>query len=664
VKQLLFIIMLAIVNAAPVSGQSPWATKRDSLLKSLSMSKDDTFKVFTLLRLGQLYLNTENDSAAYYARAFGELSGKLNFTVGKAYSLSMLALVLSAKSKLAEAIAMDLAAIEMLKDTRRKKVLANIYNNTAMVYNSNGDEAACIDAYLKAEAIYEQLGDSSNLALVYGNLGSPYIILREYDKAYTYSLKGITISRSLQEDRSLPATMLNLASALVNLQRFDTALVLLSQLRDLERETNGPATNPLVLNLTVAAYIGMGKFDLVKAKSTELMAIARATNNDGAMCYALSGFVEYYLHLKKYAKAIQLAKEYMTVATRSNDRMQLRDAYNQAAHVEMERGRIDMGDHYCQLRDSIDDLVRSDRILQNTQDLEAKYSLNKKQSEIDRLNQQQEIQQLTLRQRNTINWVLAGTVFVAILVGLLYSRNYRQKKKLLLTDALLQQQRITELEQERQLLAARAVVQGQVEERTRLAKDLHDGLGSILSSAKFSFTNMKERLIITPENAAAFEKGMDMLDKSISELRRVAHNLMPEALTRFGLDTALRDFCNSVDQSGALRLTYQSFGVNETVIPDVVSAAVYRIIQELVNNILKHADATTALVQLIRNNDTLSIAVEDNGKGFDPAILENNSGMGYLSLKNRVAYLKGTIDIQTSAGEGTSINIEIANISA
>jgi signal transduction histidine kinase len=664
VKQLLFIIMLAIVNAAPVSGQSPWATKRDSLLKSLSMSKDDTFKVFTLLRLGQLYLNTENDSAAYYARAFGELSGKLNFTVGKAYSLSMQALVLSAKSKLAEAIAMDLAAIEMLKDTRRKKVLANIYNNTAMVYNSNGDEAACIDAYLKAEAIYEQLGDSSNLALVYGNLGSPYIILREYDKAYTYSLKGITISRSLQEDRSLPATMLNLASALVNLQRFDTALVLLSQLRDLERETNGPATNPLVLNLTVAAYIGMGKFDLVKAKSTELMAIARATNNDGAMCYALSGFVEYYLHLKKYAKAIQLAKEYMTVATRSNDRMQLRDAYNQAAHVEMERGRIDMGDHYCQLRDSIDDLVRSDRILQNTQDLEAKYSLNKKQSEIDRLNQQQEIQQLTLRQRNTINWVLAGTVFVAILVGLLYSRNYRQKKKLLLTDALLQQQRITELEQERQLLAARAVVQGQVEERTRLAKDLHDGLGSILSSAKFSFTNMKERLIITPENAAAFEKGMDMLDKSISELRRVAHNLMPEALTRFGLDTALRDFCNSVDQSGALRLTYQSFGVNETVIPDVVSAAVYRIIQELVNNILKHADATTALVQLIRNNDTLSIAVEDNGKGFDPAILENNSGMGYLSLKNRVAYLKGTIDIQTSAGEGTSINIEIANISA
>jgi signal transduction histidine kinase len=260
------------------------------------------------------------------------------------------------------------------------------------------------------------------------------------------------------------------------------------------------------------------------------------------------------------------------------------------------------------------------------------------------------IEKLTLRQRKTLIWVLAAAVLVAILVGLLYKK--------------LQQQRITELEREKQLLAVRAVVQGQVEERTRLAKDLHDGLGSILSSAKFSFNNMKERLIITPENAAAFEKGMDMLDKSISELRRVAHNLMPEALTRFGLDTALKDFCNSVAQSGALDLNYQSFGLSEATLPDVVSSAVYRIVQELVNNILKHADATTALVQLIRNNDTLSIAVEDNGKGFDTSILNNNNGMGYLNLKNRVAYLRGTIDIQTSPGKGTSVYIEISTLEA
>jgi signal transduction histidine kinase len=398
------------------------------------------------------------------------------------------------------------------------------------------------------------------------------------------------------------------------------------------------------------AYAGLGKYDMVKSTSAELMGVAKENNDNEAMCYALSGYIDYYLHVKKYEEATHYAMEYVSVAERAKDPIQIMYAYEHAARVEMVRGNMDMGNYYSMLRDSIDDAIRSERILENTQELEAKYSLKQKQAEIDQLNQQQVIEKLTLRQRKTLIWVLAAAVLVAILVGLLYKK--------------LQQQRITELEREKQLLAVRAVVQGQVEERTRLAKDLHDGLGSILSSAKFSFNNMKERLIITPENAAAFEKGMDMLDKSISELRRVAHNLMPEALTRFGLDTALKDFCNSVAQSGALDLNYQSFGLSEATLPDVVSSAVYRIVQELVNNILKHADATTALVQLIRNNDTLSIAVEDNGKGFDTSILNNNNGMGYLNLKNRVAYLRGTIDIQTSPGKGTSVYIEISTLEA
>jgi signal transduction histidine kinase len=155
---------------------------------------------------------------------------------------------------------------------------------------------------------------------------------------------------------------------------------------------------------------------------------------------------------------------------------------------------------------------------------------------------------------------------------------------------------------------------------------------------------------------------MGMLDKSISELRRVSHNMMPEALMKFGLDTALNDFCNSVGQSGALRLTYQSYELQEGTIPPIISAAIYRIIQELVNNIIRHAQAVNALVvQLIRKDGTLSIAVEDDGNGFDPVILETGEGMGWLNLRNRVAYLNGTIDIQTNTGNGTSVNIEIPN---
>ena len=263
-----------------------------------------------------------------------------------------------------------------------------------------------------------------------------------------------------------------------------------------------------------------------------------------------------------------------------------------------------------------------------------------------------------------MNWALSCLVLVTAMIGFLYNRNYRQKKRLLQADTLLQQQRIAELEKERQLLAAHSVMQGQVEERTRLAKDLHDGLGSILSSAKYSFSNMKETMPITQATEAAFDRSMGMLDCSISELRRIAHNMMPEALVKFGLDTALKDFCNSVDQSGALKLRYLSFEIREDSIPAITAGSVYRIIQELVNNILKHAGATTALVQLIRKEDTLSITVEDNGRGFNASILETSDGSGYLNLRSRVEYLNGTLDIQTGPDKGTSVNIEISNVAA
>jgi two-component system NarL family sensor kinase len=662
-KSCLFTIAI-IFTATALFSQITWTKNRDSLLVELSKAKEDTSKVWTMIRLGNIYLNNRKDSSEYYAKAFGELSQKLNYAVGKAYSLSMQAFVLSSQSKLDEAIAMDLKAIEIMKTTPRIRSLASVYNNTAMIYGSKNDESSSVEYYLKAEALYEQINDSADMALIYGNLGGAYISLREYDNAYNYSLKGILLCRSLHTNYSLGVTMLNLGSALVNLQRFDTAILVLNQAQELLRNETGKYPNAMILNLLELANGGLGKFDRVKTISDELLSLARGDGDNWAIGAAYSGFVDYYINKKKFATAKYYALKSLEIAKKRMIPMELRDAYNQVVNAEVGLGNLTGYLFYGGLRDSIDDKVRSDRILKNTQDLEAKYSLNRKQTEIDDLNKQKKIQQLVLRQRNTMNWVLASIIIVAGLIGFLYSRNYRQRKKLLMANTLIQQQRITELEKEKQLLAAQAVLQGQVEERTRLAKDLHDGLGSILSSAKYSFNHMKENLIITPENNAAFEKSMSMLDKSISELRRVAHNMMPEALTKFGLDTALMDFCNSVDQSGALQLTYQSFGLEGSPIPEVATIGVYRIIQELVNNILKHAHATTALVQLIRNSDVLSITVEDNGIGFDAAILQNSEGMGYLNLKNRVAFMKGSMDIHSGTGKGTSVNIEIPNILA
>ena len=239
-------------------------------------------------------------------------------------------------------------------------------------------------------------------------------------------------------------------------------------------------------------------------------------------------------------------------------------------------------------------------------------------------------------------------------------RSNRQKRLLLEKEKLIQLQRINELEKEKQLAASEAVLRGQEEERKRLAKDLHDGLGGMLSGIKFSFSNMKENIIMTPENLRAFERSMDMLDSSISELRRVAHNMMPESLIRFGLEISVRDICRDITNSGALNVSFQAFGLNELKADQQVQIIIYRIIQELLNNIMKHAAAKSAIVQLTLRNGRLNITVEDDGKGFDPNLIDISNGMGLSNLKSRVDYLGGRLEIESEPGKGTTVNIEIA----
>ncbi len=199
----------------------------------------------------------------------------------------------------------------------------------------------------------------------------------------------------------------------------------------------------------------------------------------------------------------------------------------------------------------------------------------------------------------------------------------------------------------------------QEEERGRLAKDLHDGLGGILSGVKYSFTNMKQQFILSEENARAFEKSMGMLDESISELRRVAHNMMPETLMKLTLDEALQDFCQQVTDSGAIAVSYQGFGMEGLIAENTIKITAYRIVQELVNNIIKHAGAKKALVQVMAKDDMLKITVEDDGKGFDTSSLHLAGGIGYKNTKSRIEFLKGKLDVQSKRNEGTSVYIEI-----
>jgi two-component system, NarL family, sensor kinase len=276
----------------------------------------------------------------------------------------------------------------------------------------------------------------------------------------------------------------------------------------------------------------------------------------------------------------------------------------------------------------------------------------KNKNAIAKLESEKEVLQLKTQndKKATLNKILIGSSLGLLLLGFLGYHNFKTKQR-------LQNLKISELEKDKQILAIDAMLKGQEEERSRIAKDLHDGLGGLLSGTKLSFTTMKENLILTPENAIQFDKSLNMLDNTMNDLRKVAQNLMPEALVKFGLNEALKDFCSSIQSTQKVNVIYQKLGTNKKY-ENTTEVFVYRIIQELVNNALKHAQAKEILVQLATNENSIHITVEDDGIGYNTSTINNQKGAGLANIEYRVNYLNGVIDTVSSPNNGTAVNIE------
>src|SRR5690606_8614744 len=231
---------------------------------------------------------------------------------------------------------------------------------------------------------------------------------------------------------------------------------------------------------------------------------------------------------------------------------------------------------------------------------------------------------------------------------------YRNKQRLAKQQCDLHEEQLQRMQKEQQIRFFNAMLQGQEQERKRLASDLHDGLGGLLSNVKLL---LSKNPCVSPEPQAQEQHRiiLNKLDVAVNELRRIARNMMPETLLRFGLVTALRDFCEDLERSG-INISLQTYGFSLEDDKDR-QIMVYRILQELINNAVRHAGANTILVQCIQNDGKVFITVEDDGCGFDTDD-QQGKGVGLHNVKNRVAYLNGQLDIQSEKNVGTTINIE------
>lgn len=538
-------------------------------------------------------------------------------------------------------------------------LMAGAHFNMGNIYYWKGQYDSCIYYYQKAATVFEDpnILRDKNIAEtqvdrrrsdLYGNMSTVFNTLKNLSKADEYIDKAIAISKKYSSPAAADAIAFYMQTKADNYfsNGFpEKALrIRLEFLTQMKEGKNAKIYLQQSYQNISQEYFALNKIDsslLFANKSLELATGIKLPNALASANWQLGRIAiknKQYQEAEKYLSSI---KEYYES---TEDPLEQKNYYDVMRELAFNLGNYKDAYVYFEKYHTVNDsLLQSDKVIEFAE-REMRYETEKKETKI-------ELQQSQIRRKSTLNYVLAGSLLATGIIIFLIYRNYRNHQ-------LLQQQRIIELETEKQLSATQSLLKGQEDERNRLAKDLHDGLGGLLSGVKLQLGAMKGNLILSADNAVAFDRALNKLDESIIEMRRVAHNMMPEALIKLGLKQAVYDYCSSLSQQQPFTINCEMHGLDERM-DNSVEMVLYRIVQELLNNVVKHSNASTILVQMMREGDgQVSITVEDDGKGFDPEKINTLNSAGLRNIRSRVNYLNGTMDIKSAPGKGTSVYIE------
>ncbi|GAB5400503.1 MAG: sensor histidine kinase [Aureisphaera sp.] len=307
--------------------------------------------------------------------------------------------------------------------------------------------------------------------------------------------------------------------------------------------------------------------------------------------------------------------------------------------------------YFAEEKFRLDSIIEDESQNNAITEAEAKYQTAEKEKQL-LISEQQKTQN-----RNIALGLGGGLATVSIFAFLVY-KNTRRKQRIAEQEKELEIQKKEKILKDQELNAIDAMIEGQEKERQRLASDLHDSVGATLSAAKLQFDHIAKNRDKLEELEELFEKTGSLLEEAYTEVRSMAHLKNSGVIASKGLLPAVEKLAKNASNSTGLQIEVQDFGLHEKLEASL-EIAIFRIIQELVTNIIKHAEATEAHISITQHEDMLNIIVEDNGRGFNPRKMKKAEGMGLHGIEKRVEHLEGSLEVDAAIGRGTNILIDI-----
>lgn len=616
----------------------------DSLLSLLQRVENDSNKVNLLYELSEQYDLSDLEKAKDYIFKAKQLSQKLNYSAGILRFNKRMMYVHAVLNHNDSAIWYGKQILEIASAQKNNYQIGVALFNLGERYNYKSDYETGLKYMLQGQKKLEESDiPPATKAVINGSIAATYLMMKDYKKSILFGKQAMAIERKLDNSVPLTGTLINLASAYTELKQYNEAEKAYSEIMALVKNNNNKSYEVLALLGRIDLSNRLNNVEDIKMYAERALVVSNQLNDNLNIMNSMQGLSVYNLRSGNLIQAKEWSINGLEISNKFNYVEQKASILETLSFISFAEHDYSNGYKYANEASSIRSGIFTESLAEKQANLREKYETEKKETQI-------QLQHASIKQKNLLNYILLGSILGLILITLLSYRNYKQKQR-------IQKTKISELEAEKHLLATQSLLKGQEDERNRMAKDLHDGLGGMLSGVKLQLGAMKGNIILTNENAALFNNALDKLDQSISEMRRVAHNMMPEALLKLGLQQALQDYCEGVNVSTSHSIITEFYGLEKRM-SITIEVNIYRIVQELVNNSIKHSEASKILVQVMRRDQALNITVEDNGKGFDSSNWKEKPTAGLQNILSRINYLGGTIDISSFPDKGTSVYVE------
>ncbi len=532
-----------------------------------------------------------------------EQSEKIGFKAGQARSLINLGAIEVVKANYPAALQYYLDALKFWEDLDSQRGIMMAKNNIGQVYGFLKNKTLQYKNLQEALSIASKNNFLDGLALANTNLSLYYAAINDFRTAFNYQYQAIQAFIGQHKMNEAATGYTNLGGYQFYLSHLDSALIYYE----------------------------------------ESKRIGDSLGNKFILCLSLANIAEVYENQHKIPAAIEFYNRSLEYAKSENLKEQLLFCYGQLAGIYEREADYANANTYLKAYQKIKDSVYNANSSQQLNELQIKYETAKNEKAL---------QQQKFANTKKQYWII-GLVLIILASVIIAASIYKRNQ-------LKQQQKLQEVVMKQQDLATQAIIAAEENERQRIATDLHDGVGQLMSAAKMNLSGFEEKLALMNEaDKLSYQKIIALVDESCREVRQVSHNMMPNALLKAGLGNAVKDFIDKID-SKILKVNLYVEGLQERL-NENVETILYRVIQECVNNVIKHSGANHLEISIIKDQDGIAMSIEDNGKGLDLNELVKSQGIGMKNIRARVGYLKGTVDFDTSPGKGMLVAIHIPN---